>query len=74
MAPIEAPESALAEPERAPAEPGQEHAEPEQARAEPAPEADPTGPLSPDRLDDALKRLRQEIPAPSEESPREPSA
>jgi hypothetical protein len=42
--------------------------------AEPEAEPDPTGPLSPDRLDSALRRLRQEIPAPSEESPPEPSA
>ncbi len=52
-------------------------AEPE--RPEPEPEApqenlDPTGPLTPDRLDSALQRLRKEIPAPSEESPSGPSA
>ncbi len=35
---------------------------------------DPTAPLSPDRLDNALKRLRQEIAAPSGEDPPGPSA
>jgi hypothetical protein len=40
---------------------------------EPSEELDPTGPLSPERLEQALKRLRQEIPAPSEESPPGPS-
>jgi hypothetical protein len=47
--------------------------EPAQAPREPEPAADPTGPLSTDRLDTALKRLRQEIPAPSEETPSGPS-
>jgi hypothetical protein len=39
--------------------------------SEPSP--DPSGPLSVDRLDDALKRLRQEIPAPSDQGPSNPS-
>jgi len=56
------------------AEPDPGLAEPDPGSAEPVQEPDPTGPLSPDRLDNALKRLRQEIPAPSEESPPEPSA
>jgi hypothetical protein len=51
-----------------PDEVGGELAEPEpEAVLEPEPDADPTGPLSPDRLDRALKRLRSEISAPSEE-------
>jgi hypothetical protein len=57
-------------------QPEQEVDEPE--ASDPAPEKprevlDSTAPLSPDRLDDALKRLRKEIPAPSEESTPGPS-
>jgi hypothetical protein len=37
--------------------------------AEPEPALDPTAPLSAERLDRALERLREEIPAPSEEKP-----
>jgi hypothetical protein len=53
--------------------PAEVAAAPETESATPEEELDPTGPLTPDRLDDALKRLRQEIPAPSEESPPGPS-
>jgi hypothetical protein len=58
--------SAPRTPEAAPEQPNPEPEEPQE-------ELDPTGPLTPDRLDSALKRLRQEIPAPSGESPPWPS-
>jgi len=57
--------------------PEQPAPEPETAqegpREEPEQAPDSTAPLSSDRLDNALKRLRQEIPAPSEERPAGPS-
>ena len=51
-----------------------ESEQPDPGPQEPREELDPTGPLSPDRLDSALQRLRKEIPAPSEERPPGPSA
>jgi hypothetical protein len=47
---------------------------PETVAEAPPEESDPTGPLSPQRLDQALARLRQEIPAASEENPPGTSA
>ncbi len=56
-----------------PEQPTPESEQPIQEPEEPPEELDPTAPLSSDRLDNALKRLRQEIPAPSEESAPGPS-
>jgi len=47
---------------------------PEAAPQPPEPPPDPTGPLSAERLDRALDRLRKEIPASSEETPQGPPA
>jgi hypothetical protein len=54
---------------QAPAPPAD--SEPE-AQTESEPEQ--TGEISPSRLDAALQRLREEIPASSEETPEDPSA
>jgi hypothetical protein len=45
--------------------------EPEEP-TEPEAALDPTAPLSAERLDRALERLRKEIPASSEETPQGP--
>jgi hypothetical protein len=62
-------QEAAAEPVLEP--PGEAESEPE-VRAESAPEQ--AGEISPSRLDAALERLREEIPASSEETPPGPSA
>ncbi|HTW11404.1 MAG TPA: hypothetical protein VME01_01565, partial [Solirubrobacteraceae bacterium] len=58
------------EPDPEPPEPDPEPPEPdpEPPMPEPEPLPDPSGPLSADRLDWALHRLRKEIPATSEET------